>query len=321
MIKNWLIFTGTAAALFFFSAFHQFSSSTWLVFLLFSSLPLLSALISLPLMISGAFGGIEIFFERKIFLGDPLFINICSHGKGVRFFPRIGLTVVADNGFARVKKRVRIKTGGRLSEKYTAPVYHFGSHCGLCDIRVKSCRVYDFLGMFFIPVNKTAPSELMILPRSQVRAGLPDLDDEPVLGFKPKPGGGFSDYYELRGYRAGDSLKNIHWKISSKYDDLIVREPSSPVVKPLVIRLDDCSDPTLNDGMLAKFIYAAESIIERGKIFYCADRGGGYTKIESNDDLGSFLRLFFRGGRGRDTVSASYANVFLIHPDGEEVLG
>ena len=55
---------------------------------------------------------------------------------------------------------------------------------------------------------------------------MPDLDSvletAPVLS--PKYGGGYSEEHELREYRPGDAGNSIHWKLSSKTDELIVRE-------------------------------------------------------------------------------------------------
>ena len=42
---------------------------------------------------------------------------------------------------------------------------------------------------------------------------------------KPKYGGGFSEEHDLREYRPGDTVNSIHWKLSSKTDKVIVREP------------------------------------------------------------------------------------------------
>ena len=64
---------------------------------------------------------------------------------------------------------------------------------------------------------------------------LPDSDSSVIVGYKAKPGGGFYDFYELRQYQSGDSLKNIHWKLSSKQDELIVREPCEPIFNKLII--------------------------------------------------------------------------------------
>lgn len=43
-----------------------------------------------------------------------------------------------------------------------------------------------------------------------------------------KKGQDLSEVFELRGYRDGDPLRRIHWKLSARFDGLMVREPSHP---------------------------------------------------------------------------------------------
>ena len=42
------------------------------------------------------------------------------------------------------------------------------------------------------------------------------------------PGNDFSEIYSLRGYEPGDDVKRIHWKLTEKTDEVLVREGSRP---------------------------------------------------------------------------------------------
>ena len=46
-----------------------------------------------------------------------------------------------------------------------------------------------------------------------------------------KRGSDHSEVFQLRPYEQGDSLKQVHWKASCKFDDLIVRDASFPIVR------------------------------------------------------------------------------------------
>ena len=65
------------------------------------------------------------------------------------------------------------------------------------------------------------------MPSAAAPDGLRDISAElearTVL--KPKHGGGYAEEHELREYRPGDMVNSIHWKLSSKTDKVIVREP------------------------------------------------------------------------------------------------
>ena len=78
-----------------------------------------------------------------------------------------------------------------------------------------------------------------IRPTAQRPKDLPDPDKQIFTYWKPKAGGGFSEHHELRLYRPGDSLRQIHWKLSGKTGNLIYREPMMPMNNRLLLQLLD----------------------------------------------------------------------------------
>ena len=47
-----------------------------------------------------------------------------------------------------------------------------------------------------------------------------------------------SETFQIREFRDGDKLQKIHWKLSAKMDDLVVKEDSEPKSSPVVLFLD-----------------------------------------------------------------------------------
>ena len=47
-----------------------------------------------------------------------------------------------------------------------------------------------------------------------------------------------SEVFQIRSFQPGDKIQNIHWKLSAKEDELMVRENSLPMGCPVVILLD-----------------------------------------------------------------------------------
>lgn len=87
-------------------------------------------------------------------------------------------------------------------------------HCGILDFQTERLWAWDCLGLFALPVGRSAPASLTIapLPEHPGAVELPEDAGAPV----PRPGGKavFGETYELRPYREGDSLRMIHWKLS-----------------------------------------------------------------------------------------------------------
>lgn len=51
-------------------------------------------------------------------------------------------------------------------------------------------------------------------------------------------GSDLTEPFRLREYAPGDSLRQIHWKLSSKLDRLVIREPGMPAARTLLVFWD-----------------------------------------------------------------------------------
>ena len=138
---------------------------------------------------------------------------------------RVIAAVEIENRYTGGRIRLRLDTADPAAEElaFSLPT----GMCGQLRCRVLRIECRDLLGLFRI--RRRLPAEMLctVLPYPAAPDTLPDLDASletaPIL--KPKYGGGYSEEHELREYRPGDSVNTIHWKLSSKMDELIVREP------------------------------------------------------------------------------------------------
>ena len=114
------------------------------------------------------------------------------------------------------------------SFRYLEDMASLSGHCGGMIVTVKKARIFDYLGLFSLPVRKKETLTLLVRPRPLPMALPEELHRHICPGWKPKYGGGFAENHELRPYRPGDSLNQIHWKLSAKTGELILREPVEP---------------------------------------------------------------------------------------------
>ena len=135
------------------------------------------------------------------------------------------------------------------------------SHCGAYISRVEKARVYDYLGLFWLPVRRPAPVETVVLPTAREPRRLPNLSHFLVRRLKPKPGGGFSEEHELRDYRPGDSLRDIHWKLSVKTDRVIVREAQESVRGLTLLTFDLQGDEVRIDETLEELLWLSQWLL------------------------------------------------------------
>lgn len=102
-------------------------------------------------------------------------------------------------------------------------------HCTRLRIDVRRAWYYDYLGLFRIRLRRCQGTALLVRPVPIAVSDPPDLSAYLSSSFKPKPGGGFAENHELRLYRPGDNLNQVHWKLSAKTGKLILREPMEPL--------------------------------------------------------------------------------------------
>ena len=124
-------------------------------------------------------------------------------------------------------------------------------HIGEMQAGAAQIEYTDILGLFRMRIRKAdALQTLLVLPRS--------FDVEP-LRFRqgdegrPTPNRAVEDLSspeDTRAYRAGDPLKRVHWKLTARKRELVVRKFETPAPPDTLILLD-CSVPPLADAALS----------------------------------------------------------------------
>lgn len=320
MIKNIVIYLLLLISAFVFNIFY-YGWFSWFLLVLTAAIPLVSLLVSLPFMITSAVNGVFVFTHDCLNIGDDFYVGVTGKKGRAVFYPHIKIKLNIKNDFCNLSEKRRIMYSGTLKKPFYRKYNRLSKHCGCVNITAKYAKIYDMTGIFFIPIRLNANINCDILPKTKKPSVLPDSSKISILGYKPK-NGGFSDYYELRQYQSGDSLKNIHWKLSSKYDDLIVREPSTPIYRQFYIRLLFTQNADANDDILARFIYVCNYLNKNGTPCLVFSDGRGISSISNPSELKQFIRALYRN-QPYNTHFADTAPslVYSIGDNGEEVSG
>ena len=237
MVKRWLRYLSVwAVCLIFYFAYREWIA--WMVLLSVSLLPLLSLALSLPAMLLSR---ITVSMSDAVAVGSVTPLDICLECP-------LPLPVWQVQVTAR---HTLTKTTWILQPGLDCPT----EHCGALYIHMSRGRVYDYMGLFFLPKKTPEDIRLLIRPKQLRPKDLPDPEKNIVTYWKPKAGGGFSENHELRLYRPGDSLRQIHWKLSGKTGKLIYREPMVLVSNDLLLRLVHGGTPEALDRKLGKLLW------------------------------------------------------------------
>ena len=140
-------------------------------------------------------------------------------------------------------------------------------HCGGIHISLKSSRVYDYLGLISIPIGRNIQKTILVMPEVVPVKEIPSFKKYLSSGWKPKPGGGFSETYDLREYRPGDDLRQVHWKLAAKTGKIILREPTIPVRGKLLLSMCLYGTEGELDRKFGRLIYLANYFLEKNLTF------------------------------------------------------
>lgn len=196
-------------------------------------------------------------------------------------FP-VQLIVENRTPFPMARARIRLRYSNTFSHEETSetvfmPVFHgkqriereaIAQHCGKLLFSLEEIRCYDFLGLFTCRHRVPKPKELFILPHiaplelALESSSTPDPESDTFS--TEKPGDDPSEIFGVRPYREGDRLRSIHWKLSSRTGDLMVKEFSLPICSSALIMIDLFGDTDMLDGVLDRLVALSHFLLENG---------------------------------------------------------
>ncbi len=260
-------FIGYAAFFLFAVIFTQaLKSSVSAMLMAFTIMWLFVTIIYLLIM----FSSIDSFIEHK---GTDVYkltetdfmIRLVNHSFLPAPFLEADLRVPEKNSLRCVRKRVKIAI--HPSGDYTINRRVSFGYRGTYDVGVDTVTVYDFFRIFRVNIRLYNYRSIYVMPRrfalqKRPMAAVSDSQTEMqrnIFGVER------SDVAEIRAYLPGDQMKNIHWKLSSKTEDLQVKHYAMNSGKTVYLFCDMKAhfDPQ-NDSSYAVDIneYAIDGVVE-----------------------------------------------------------
>ena len=120
-----------------------------------------------------------------------------------------------------------IGAGGTVSVAFTLSA----AHSGRVDIKVAGIQVLDPFGLFARAVPYEAGASVLVMPDLRPVGASPNdaaLSDSQGYSLQ-RAGNDPSETFRIREYVPGDPIRQIHWKLSQKTGQLLVRELGLPI--------------------------------------------------------------------------------------------
>lgn len=139
--------------------------------------------------------------------------------------------------------------------------------CGQVVCTLSKGRFYDYMGLFVLPFRLSKKSAVLFYPTVYKPALLTEQtvmpDSEGERYSKERPGSDPSELFDLREYREGDRIAQIHWKLSQKTGTTLVREFGLPLSDQLLFLLDVNGAGAEADALLDAFATLSAFLSER----------------------------------------------------------
>lgn len=298
MIQRRIVYlTALAAGLFFYWANREWLSGLLLMAIV--CLPWLSLLLSLPAMVS-----------CKVSLQCPDHVTAGTPARVTANF-RCRFPVAMVGGTLRLYTPA---TGGKRHLKSGASLPT--AHCGAFRLQCGHLWIYDYLGLFRLPVRLREDRLVLVRPIPASPAQMPDMSRYLSSITRPKAGGGYAENHELRLYRPGDNLQQIHWKLSAKTGTLIIREPMEAQQDAAILTMVLSGDPDLLDRKLSQLLgmsthLAANAI--RHRIFCYTGSGMSIHSVSSEQDARDALDALLQLPYAREDITPVYPKAIWRH--------
>lgn len=121
-------------------------------------------------------------------------------------------------------------------------------YCGRFAVKAESIQFADLLGIYEVTLPLTEEKECLIFPSGRERnseAGRLYVQGVSESMESKEKGYDFSEVSGIREYIPGDKLQNIHWKLSVKKDELMVKERVSVSAMQLNVLVDLANDESM----------------------------------------------------------------------------
>ncbi|MPM37678.1 hypothetical protein SDC9_84297 [bioreactor metagenome] len=302
MISKRLEYLVLLLAAFFFHIFVVDYISFWiLAFLLM--LPLVSLLITV-LAMGGATAEL-IINKVSIQKNESLPIQLKIHNKHLFLTCMCMVKLTIQNELLQ-QEETRLFFMTATHSGHTVEQVISSKYCGMIKCSISELKIYDALGLFSFRKETESSYFVSILPSvyppmamsSKIQQDIKNnIISRTVKGNDP------SEFMDVREYRDGDRLARIHWKLSDKYDQIMVKDFGDPISNDVLLLFDLNGNSDEKICGLLDAVYSISNFLIKNQITYeiqwydSVHERAVLTEIAQNNDLVSAFEAIMAKSR------------------------
>ena len=154
----------------------------------------------------------------------------------------------------------------------TVEIPFAAGHVGVSAVGVETLKVTDVFGLFEKTLHpRETFSELLVLPRPFTLEPLVFAPLDQGMGTMARATEDLSSPSDVRAFQPGDAMKKVHWKLSARRQELMVRRFEEPILPESLILM--CAKTP--EGPSASLIW--DGLVETAASLLVRERECGHT--------------------------------------------
>ncbi len=269
ILRNWLLWVSLVAASFVYTWFY----SGFFAFTLLYMVLLLPAVSLAGLILNLTFFKISENLNGRVFVkGDTARYELLMGNEGFFAMPYLSVTMYLEGQMLCSDMKSMHLSLAPFSRKrylYEMPLYYRGRY----SIGVHKITFRDFLGLFALNHKPLEQKTILVKPRVRlihqkfIPAAMVSEGNE-LAGLHDA---GNDEMVDIRAYRPGDSLRKMHWKLTAKTGNAMVRDMRNELDNDVILILDVRMAAEQNDKALMREDCLIEAAVTQSE--YLLSRG------------------------------------------------
>lgn len=206
--------------------------------------------------------------------------------------------------FSNKKEELKINTPVFPKSSQTLTFNINSKHCGIVKLEITKVKIFDILRLF---KTKLRPSEIKtqnnnlvtVLPEllylnNEIISYSYDNSDDNVYS-KTKKGDDPSEIFDIREYAEGDKLNRIHWNLTAKQGNTMVKDFSFPITNQITLMLNlsfkntDFYDAVITSAYSIAYFLSEKQITHNICWYNESSQENTYVSAENADDISQII--------------------------------
>jgi uncharacterized protein (DUF58 family) len=267
MMKNRLRYGVLLLIAFVFHIFAVDYISFW-IFAFILILPLISLTFTVLAM-----GGVtaELIINNSSIQKDeslPIYLKICNKYLFLSCRVRVNLTIrneLLQHEQTRLFFITARKSGHTVEQSISS------KYCGMLKCSIAELKIFDALGLFSFHKEIDSSYFVAVLPSAYPLMAINSAilqDIENNINSRTMKGNDPSEIMDFREFRDGDRLARIHWKLSDKFDQLMVKDFGDPISNDVLLLFDLNGNSEAQISGLLDAVYSISDFLIKNQIVY-----------------------------------------------------